>query len=150
MKRIMLLSTVLMAALLVPALASATHITEIDAIADCMGFNADIDVHFRNSAEYLDLAYEVNVLDANQEVVCTVSGTMNIVQEDGEQDITIMIAESFSCDLTDVYTVQGTFTLTSPYPDGIDEDEVTFESAIDCRTSDNEDLNFDTLKALYR
>lgn len=148
MKRLLLMSTVLMAVLLLPALASATHVTDMVAMGDCDGFTAQLDVHFRSTAEFLDLHYEVAVMDEDMEIVM-VSGDMHVVQE-GEQDITILVSDTFDVILDGYFVVMGTFTLTSPYPDGMDEDVVTFENMIECGSVGTDDSSFENIKAMYR
>jgi hypothetical protein len=148
MKRMLLLSTVLMAVLILPGLASATHITEMVAMGDCQGFNAQLDVHFRTDAEYLDLHYEVYVMDGSMEIVM-VSGDMHVLN-DGDQDVTIMVSDFFNVALDGYFMVVGTFTLTSPYPGGVDEEMASFETAIECGSVDNETHSFENVKAMYR
>ncbi len=148
MKRLLILSSVLMAVLLLPALASATHVTNLVAIADCEGFTAQVDVHFRSTADFLDLHYEVAVMDDDMEIVM-ISGDLHILQ-DGEQDISFIISELFNTALDGAYVVNGTISLTSPYPGGVDEDMVEFSNPIECGSVANDEVSFESLKALYR
>ncbi len=148
MKRLLLMSSVLMAMLLLPALASATHFTDLVAMGDCEGFTAQADVHFRSNAEFLDLHYEVVVMDEDLEVVM-VSGDLHVVQEDS-QDISILLADTFDVALDGYFVVSGTITLTSPYPDGVDEDMVTFENMIECGSVATDSSSFESIKAMYR
>jgi len=149
MKRIMLMSTVLMAILMLPALASATHITDVVAMGDCSGFNASVDVHFRTTAEYFDLDYTVQVLDADMNEVYMVSGMMTVMQED-MADVTVMIEEMWDTLPDGAYTIIATIDLTSPYPGGMDEESYTYENTVECGSVANEEINFEAVKALYR
>lgn len=149
MKRILLMSTVLMAILMLPALASATHITDVVAMGDCSGFNASVDVHFRATAEYFDLDYSVQVLNSDMEEVYMVEGTMNVIQED-EADVTVMVSEMWDTLPDGYYTIIVNMHLSSPYPDGLDEEDYTYETTVECGSVANEAINFEGLKALYR
>jgi len=149
MKRLMLLSSVLVAMLILPGLASATHFTNVVAMGDCDGFTAQLDVHFRSTADFLDLHYDVAVLDSDSAEVVMVSGDMHVIQED-DQDITIMVADQFNAILDGMYVVAGTFTLTSPHPGGVDEDMATFENDIECGSVANDEVSFDSMKSMYR
>jgi len=149
MKRLLLLSSVLAAMLILPGLASATHFTEVVAMGDCDGFTAQLDVHFRSTAEYLDLHYDVAVLDTDSNEVEMVSGDMHIVQED-DQDISFMVSDSFTSVFDGMFVVSGTFTLTSPHPGGVDTDEATFENGIECGSVANDEVSFDSMKSMYR
>ena len=148
MKRLLILSSVLMAMLILPGLASATHFTNVVAMGDCDGFVAQLDIHFRSTADFLDLHYEVAVMDMDNEIVM-ISGDMQVMQED-EQDITVMLSESFNALLDGEFMVYGTFTLTSSYPGGMDEDMATFENAIQCGSVASDEVSFDGIKSMYR
>ncbi len=149
MKRLLLMSTVLIAVLMLPALASATHFTDLVAIGDCEGFTAQVGVHFRIDAEYLDLHYDVAVLDVNNLEIVVVSGDVHVVH-DGDQDITIMVSDMFNMALDGTYVVSGLFTLTAPYPGGVDEDSIAFENGIECGSVADEAVTFQSVKAMYR
>ncbi len=149
MKRLLLMSTVLMAVLLLPALASATHITEVVAIGDCYGFNAQLDIHFRSTAPSADLHYEVAVMDMDSNEIVMLSGDMVVMQEDS-QDVTVMLSEMWGIDLDGSFVVNGTITLSSAYPGGLDEDMVTFESSLDCGSVSTDATSFESLKSMYR
>lgn len=148
MKRLLILSSVLMAMLILPGLASATHFTNVVAMGDCDGFVAQLDVHFRSTADFLDLHYEVAVMDADNEIVM-ISGDMHVMQEN-EQDMTIMVSDVFNTLLDGEFVVSGTFTLTSPHPAGVDEDMATFENTIECGSVDSDGVSFDSIKSMYR
>ncbi len=148
MKRLLILSTVLMAVLILPGLASATHITEVVAMGDCLGFSAQVDVHFRSTATFLDLHYDVAVLDDGMEVVM-VSGDMHILN-DGDQDISIMVSDAFNVALDGYFLVSGDISISAPYDQGVDVDSAHFENSIECGSVDSEALNFESLKAIYR
>ena len=149
MKRILLLSSVLIAMLILPGLASATHFTNVVAIGDCDGFNAQVDVHFRSTAEFLDFTYSVVVLDEDSMEVEVVTGDMHILQE-GTLDISFMVADLFETVLDGVFVVSGTFTLVSPYPGGVDNDSATFENSVECGSVANDEVSFESMKAMYR
>jgi hypothetical protein len=149
MKRLLLLSSVLAVMLIIPGLASATHFTNVVAIGDCEGFNAQIDVHFRYNADFLDLHYEVVVLDEDSMEVEMVSGDINVLHE-GDPDVSFMVSDLFETVLDGVFVVSGTFTLTSPYPGGVDEESTSFENGIECGSVANDEVSFESMKAMYR
>lgn len=148
MKRLLLTSAVLMAVLALPSLAGATGITNLVGIADCDGFNAQVDVHFRSSAEYLDLHYRVAVLELDWEIV-VVEGDLHVVQEDS-QDVSIMVSDQFNTVLDGVFVVAGTITTTAPYPGGVDVDSAGFSNEIQCGSVDNTPSTFENIKSMYR
>ncbi|PID81978.1 hypothetical protein CSB20_00140 [bacterium DOLZORAL124_64_63] len=143
------MSTTLMAILMLPAFASATHITNVVGMAECDGFSASVDVHFRSNAEYLDLAYTVEVLDADMNVVHTATNTLHVVKGD-DADITVMIDEAWNTLPDGTYTIRVNMDLTSPYPGGVDTDTHSCETTVDCGAVANDVINFESLKALYR
>lgn len=149
MKQLLLMSTVLMVVLILPGLASATHFTDVAAIGDCQGFTAQLDIHFRHTAEFLDLHYEVVVMDDDSMQLTMVSGDMHIVMED-TQDISLMIADTFDEALNGLVVISGTFTITSPHPDGVDVDVATFENEAVCGSVPTDKVNFENVKAMYR
>ena len=149
MKRLLLMSTVLMAMLMLPAMASATHFTDLVAMGDCDGFNAQADVHFRSDAEFLDLHYEVAVMDNDSMQIVMVSGDIHM-ENDGDQDISIMISDLWNMALDGSFVVSGTFTLTAPYPGGLDDDSISFENDIQCGSVAAEETSFESMKAMYR
>lgn len=149
MKRLLLMSSVLMAMLMLPGLASATGFTDVVAIGDCEGFNAQLDIHFRHTAEFLDLHYEVVVMDSNGGEVTMVSGDMHILME-GTQDISLLVSDSFGTTFNGMHVVSGTFTITSPHPDGVDVDVATFENDIECGSVAVDGVKIENLKAMYR
>ncbi len=149
MKRFLLMSTTLMAILMLPAFASATHITNVVGAADCSGFNASVDVHFRSNAEYLDLTYTLQVLDADMNEVHTATNTLHVVKG-SDVDITVMIEEMWNMLPSGVYTIRVNMDLTSPYPGGVDTDTHTCETTVDCGPVANDEISFESVKALYR
>ncbi len=149
MKRLLLLSSILTAMLILPGLASATHFTNVVAIGDCEGFNAQVDVHFRYNADFLDLHYDVAVLDEDSMEVVMVSGDVHVLHED-DPDVSFMVSDVFNTVLDGYFVVSGTFTLVSPYPGGVDEESVTFENAIECGSVANDEVSFENMKAMYR
>lgn len=148
MKRLLLLSSVLLAMLALPGLASATHITDVVAMGDCDGFNAQVDVHFRSDAEFLDLHYDVVVLDDDMEMV-TVSGDVHVLHED-TQDVSILVSDLFNTSLDGYFVVSGDITITAPFPNGVDIESAHFENNIECGSVDNDAVSFENVKAMYR
>ncbi len=137
-----------MAMLMLPALASATHFTDLVAMGDCEGFAAQADVHFRYNADFMDVHYDVAVLDGSMEIVM-VSGDLHVLN-DGDVDVTVMISDTFGVALDGAFIVSGTLTLVSPHPGGVDEDSITFENSIECGSVADEDVSFQSVKAMYR
>jgi len=149
MKRLLLMSTVLMAMLMLPPLASATHFAHLDASSDCDGFSADVEIFFRSSAEFLDLYYDVAVLDGDNAEVLMVSGEIHLLNEGGPNP-TLVVSDLFNFVLDGSYVVSGTLNLVSPYPGGLDDVSMSFEDNIDCGSVDEEAVTFQQMKAMYR
>jgi len=144
MKRLLLLSTVLIGLLAIPGLASANHFNDVVIMADCYGLNAQLGIHFGSHSHSLDLHYEVTVTDTENNVIETLIGDIPVTRDD-ELDVTVLIEEEFSATFDGTFVVSGFITI-NPYPDGYTE----FETVIECGSVDNDNVSFEGVKALYR
>lgn len=148
MKRILLMGAVLTAMLMLPAMASATHFNSLTGVADCEGFMASADIHWRSTVDTADLIYDVVVLDGDNNEVTSVSGTITITKT--MIDEVYEISAMFPVPLDGNFTVVGTFSIYGPWAGGVDEDEATFENTVECGSVANEEVSFEAVKALYR
>ena len=144
MKRLLLMSTVLIGLLALPGLASANHFNDVIIMADCAGLNGQVGIHFGTQYTELDLHYEVTVTDVDGNVVETIIGDM-VVTRGEDPDVIVMIAEEFNTLFDGTFVVSGSITI-SPYPDGYME----FETLIECGSVSTDNVSFENVKALYR
>lgn len=150
MRKLMILSAVMLSLLMLPAMASATHFISMDGGSDCLGYNASVGVHFRYLVDDMDLTYTVTLSDMNGMVLETITDSM-VVAQGSERDIVLDFSGMWSVDATsaDGFTVHGIFELVSEYSGGVDEDSIEFSNVLSCTVA-TEAVSFDSVKSLYR
>jgi hypothetical protein len=146
MRKLMILSAVMLSLLMLPAMASATHFTYLTAMGDCIGYAAETGVHFRSTVDSFDLDYTVTLSDMDGVVLETFSDAMTVT---GSGDIVLNFSDEWTVFATGRFTVAGTYHLVSTYPGGVDEETVEFSNEIQCTVA-SEDVSFDSVKSMYR
>lgn len=148
MRKLMVLSLVMLSLLMLPAMASATHFSYLVGMGDCHGYVADAGVHFRSNGPSMDFSYTITLTDNDGIVVETITDSM-VVLHDGDQDIILNFSGLWTVDVATGFTVMGVFDISAAYPGGLDEDHMEFSNVITC-TVDAEAMNFDSVKSMYR
>ena len=141
----------LIVVLLVPALASATHIEELVASADCEGWQADVTIRWRTGVFEGGLEYTIQLQDADGAVLDVATWVGPVTR--GEDD-PVMMQYSFSGDWTEPVAeadlmIWQQFYLIALYPDGVEEDTVEAEAAVDCNVP-VEGASWSDVRSSYR
>ncbi|HOX24735.1 MAG TPA: hypothetical protein PLL30_03100 [Candidatus Krumholzibacteria bacterium] len=150
MKKMLLAA--LLASLLLPAAASATRLTDLDASADCLGWSAEIIVRFRAAVFQLDLDYTVVLSDdrGNPLEVIDWAGSLTRAQDTyptqrfqfyGEWTVTAPPGQ---------YHVDVTFHTAAPFGSAIEESELTTAVDFFCAVVPTESTTWSSVKSLYR
>jgi len=145
----MLSGAVIMAVLLVPMLASATHITDLVGLADCEGWAADLTVHWRSTVWAGDLDYVVVLTNADGEELEVFEGAMELVRDDGQDQVYSFGGVWEGMYQSDGFTATGTFHLVAPHGEDVEESTMGFEVDLGC-TVDESNQSWSSLKASYR
>ncbi len=138
---------------LVPAVASATHFDGQPAIdGRCEGWTLDLTVRFRTGTFAADLAYTIELLDADQNVIETVAWTGVVTRpEDSGVYRSFQFTGVWSVDLpAGAYSIRGTATVSLAWSGGFDEDSKTFASGVACEAVATESSTLSGIKSLYR
>jgi hypothetical protein len=132
MKRTLILGTILTALILLPGLASATHITEVTGNADCEDWNASATVHWRSTVFAGDLDYSVVLFDAGGAEVTRFEWA-GAITRDENVDTTYLYGDMWNMDLCGDYTVVGTIHVSAPYPNNPNEEStMEFTTSFTC------------------
>ncbi len=148
MRKLMILGAVMLSLLMVPAMASATHFTNIVGVSDCDGYSADAGVHFRSTAASMDLSYTITLSNMDGDVLETITDSMTVINGG---DVVLNFSGLWEADAESEsgFTVLGVFDLVSTFPGGVDEDHIEFSNVLSC-TVDSENVSFDSVKSMYR
>lgn len=135
--------SVALVALLIPGLALACHVVDVEGNADCNGWSLCTTVYFTSNVDSGELAYTVTVMEATGEEITSFGETLTITHEPGAGNYTycfegVWEGEHMAYDPI----VEITSSLDGQYP-------TTFTFDLDC-TVDEDAASFGSLKAQYR
>ncbi len=151
MKRMLMLNGALVVLLLVPSLAMATHITGLDANANCEGWTADLGMVFREDVFEADVEFTITLFNSMDEELESFeySGTLTR-NPDGPQTVMYNFAGEWQeTHYSDSMIVVINFHVTAVGEEGLDESFADEEIALAC-TVDNDQTTWSAMKALYQ
>lgn len=156
MRRLLLLSALILPLLLTPNPASATEFEEVIFTGGCTDWTAELLVHFRIGMTEADVSYDVAIEDQDGNVILSTSGTAVVTDDDGDRYGTLLLSGTWDevteeiIELYGLYNVRGTFTLYVPWLEYVFtyvyEDSVTLE----CAVVPNEHVTWGEVKSQYR
>ena len=156
MRRLLLMSMVMLTILSAPLAASATDFDSVTFTGGCTEWSADMVVYFRIGMTEAQVSYDVQVLDSEGVAVLATTGEETVYDDDGDRYGTLVVAKAWS-DLIDgtvalygQFTVRGSFTLYVPWLDIVHTYVVTQDYPAECAVVPNEDVSWSTLKSEYR
>ena len=138
--------------LLLPMIASATHITSLAPDADCAGWTVDVTVRYRSTAFEADLVMEVLLTDEDFNVLETQNLDDHLVRAQSDYQTQMY---SYAGDWT-VFAPAGeyhmiiTVSVEAPYPGGVDFQELTLDQMFLCNVVPTESNTWSAVKDLYR
>ena len=136
MKKILILGAILTAAIVIPGLASATHLTEVTGNANCSGWDASVTVQWRSTVYAGDLDYSVVLFDEDGFEVTRSEWAGEITRTDGQIE-TYLFDGLWDMQLCGNFTVVGTFHLVAPWPGNPDEEStMEFTAAFTCECNE--------------
>jgi hypothetical protein len=142
-KKLLIVSIALFA-LLVPTLASACHVTNVDGNADCNGWSLCADVFFTSEVDAGRLEYSVVVRDVTGEIVTGIDELVHVYPEPG-------VAGEFTFCFEGIW--EGEYIVSQPVVEItanlVNRPGTTFTFDLNC-TVDEETTTFSSLKAQYR
>ena len=151
MKRLLVLGLTLSAVLLLPVMASATHIETFTGNADCHGWSATIDVMWRSEVYSGDLTMVIVLANDQGDELESVVVNDTLTRD---PDSSWMQSYTFSGEWQGAYAASYFvaymgFELSAPYAEGTDVSHAGDEFMLEC-TVDDETFSWGTVKSLYR
>jgi hypothetical protein len=152
MKKSMNVKLAALAILLLPVVASATHVTGVELNGDCGGWSADVTLRYRSTVFEVQADYTAVLTDAdgNELEVFTWDGTLT--RDEGSYFVQMYdYAEEWS-----VVAPPGDFTITlmyhiyAPYDGGVDEETFEISQDFSCTVIPTEAQTWSDVKGLYR
>jgi|GEM_PF-1669190 len=145
---------VLLAVIVLPGMATATHMTTVSVNGDCDGWTATVDVHFRSSVFEADLDFVILLLDS-EGVELERFEHASVITRDAESGADVVYNFGGTWEglfQSAFFVVQGDFHIYAPYGWGgvyLDEETKETELQLEC-TVPTEDYAWDRVKSLYR
>lgn len=153
MKRLMVLGFALLAVLVLPVVASATHLTDFDGTADCDGWCATYTISWHSQVFEAELEYAVVLMNDEGDVLNEIVVSETITREPGSEAVQFyeICAPWEGNFVASYFTVLMAFELTAPSGTGGADQVSSFgaEIMLEC-TVDADDTNWGSLKSLYR
>jgi hypothetical protein len=145
------MTAALMAVLLLPSLAMATHFEGLSGSADCEGWSAEVTVQWRTGIYEGTLDYTIQLQDAEGAVLEEViwSGPFTRGAED---PVTVIYEFSGTweepLDQSDLVLYEA-FSIDAPWDEGVDVDTTELTTEVSCNVPVDE-TSWSAVKSLYR
>lgn len=151
MRKLRMTALVLATMALLPAIASATHFTDIVVGADCEGWWAQAEVYWRSSSFVGDLNYSIGLVDEDATILEQIDWAGQISRElDDPQFMVYNFAGSWSGTFNGPhFGVVSMFHLVAPWDGGVDDETANYTTEFDCTVA-TENSTWSTIKALYQ
>lgn len=136
-------------ALMVPAIASATHVNWVDLNGNCEGWTASFNVDWRENVYTADVTYSITLMSGDT-VLEQVNGTTVVTRPmDGPYNITYTISGPWTGTFSGAaFHIESQIHLVADWNGTPEESTVTGESNFSCTVA-NEAQTWSTIKALY-
>ena len=147
-----LIVVAVLAALLVPQVASATRLLDADGVGDCDGWTVTAEVRFRSTVFAADLEFTLDLLDVDMNVIETVTYSEVITRPNPSGQVHVF---QFGDEWTafapaGVYMVAGSVTVSAGWSGGFEEHTLDIEGSFYCGFVPNEATTWSNVKGLYR
>jgi hypothetical protein len=156
MNRLILTLVLTLAALAAAGTASATEFQNVIFAGGCTEWNAQLDVHFRIGMTEADIDYIVELVDSEDNVLLTSSGSAVVTDDDSDRLGTLMLSATWDettddiIELFGMYTVRASFTLYVPWQEYVFTYVEERAMMAECAVVDAEDISWGQLKGAYR
>ncbi len=146
------MAVAVLAALLVPQVASATRLLSVSGEGNCEGWNVTAEVRFRSTVFAADLEFTLELLDIDMNVIETVTYNGVITRPDPSGQVHVFnFGEEWTAFApAGVYMVAGSVTVSAPWSGGFDEHTEAFEGSFYCGFVPSEATSWSNVKGLYR
>ena len=157
MRNLKMLCLGLLAVMLVPAVASATHfVGDVTFAADCFQWSADGLVQIRTGVAEAQLSTVITITpEAGGDPVLTLYDETTLMTDE-DRIVDMNLGDLWNNMTEEIVPLQGTYvvhaviTLSGPYAGGIEEETVEFMVTMTCDVVANEEITWGAFKSIYR
>jgi len=157
MRKMRIVSVALLAILLVPALASATHFNgEVTFRADCEQWSSEVPIIIRTGLPDAQLQITITFTEVSASDPVLTLYTEVTVPTDADRMVVAQLGDLWNnmteeiVHLLGTYEVHAVIRLYAPWSGGIDDETREFSIIMNCDVVGDEDISWGTIKGLYR